>query len=46
MMEKFGNRVIYCDTDCPIYLEDEYTKILVKMNKTLGEWNDKLAGKY
>ena len=46
MMEKLGNRVIYCDTDSLIYLKDEYTKTLVKMGKTLGEWSDEFAGKY
>ena len=45
-MEKLGNRVIYCDTDSFIYLEDEYTKTLVKMGKTLGELSDELANKY
>ena len=45
-MEKLGNRVIYCETDSLIYLEDKYTKTLVKMGKTLGEWSDELAGKY
>ena len=45
-MEKLGNRVIYCDTDSIINLEDEYTKTIVKMGKTLGEWSDELGSKY